>query len=100
MDMRKVYKWGIKEAVTGLKKSTADEKHLIAMSLGNRKKSSKELTQDLRDGSGLTAGPSTKSSLKPYQKWFQREGGFKLAILKEGHGEKSPRYAKLKIRGN
>lgn len=75
--MRKVYKWGIKEAVTGLKKSTADEKHLIAMSLGNRKKSSKELTQDLRDGSGLTAGPSTKSSLKPHWKWFQRKGGFK-----------------------
>jgi len=39
--------------------STADQQYMKVMSLRKRKKSSKDLTQDLRDASGPSVDPST-----------------------------------------
>ena len=56
-DLRKLDKWRSKE---GLKKrSTADEQYLKGMSLRNGNKSSKDLTQDLRDASDPSVDPPT-----------------------------------------
>ena len=48
-----------RRSVRPKKLSTANEQHLKVMSLRKRKKSSKYLTQDLRDASGPSADPST-----------------------------------------
>ena len=56
--VEKLDKWRTKEEVAGLEKlPTADEQSLKVIFSRNRKESSNDLTQDLRD-----------ASLKPYQK--------------------------------
>jgi len=58
--MRKLDTRRTKDKISGLKwYSTAEEQYLKVISLGNRKKSSKELTQDLRDAFGPSVDPST-----------------------------------------
>ncbi|KAL3974221.1 trafficking protein particle complex subunit 2 [Sarotherodon galilaeus] len=69
------------------KLSTADEQYLKVMSLRNRKRSSKDLTQDLRDASGPSVDPATvrRSLIRNGLKSF----------LKKGNGEERLTYSIL-----
>ena len=72
---------------------TADEQYLKGMSLRKRKKSIKDLTQDLRDASGPSADPST---VGPSLIRNGLHGGVavKKPFLRKGNREKRLSYAK------
>jgi len=92
--LRKLDKWRTKQKVFRPKQSAADEQYLTVMSLRKRVKSSKNLTQDLRDASGPSVDSSTVLWSLIRNGLHGRRVAVKKPFLRKGNRERRLMYAK------